>query len=244
MMIPSGRSLRELRYNRALFWAFCTREFLLAHFLIKTRGLVAFFLPFPSILPSPSLPPRASASQSCLTRPSPRHTTTTQRSTRSTKAPASQRQAPRARPSLNAGGVGPRAVRTRKPFRLKPRQPQQARPLRKLPADPEEGPRRGLKKRSRRPRAGSPPSLPLSESAVVPAKIPYRNHRERTGESQAPLATRLPQRRSGDALPRTPVERSQPLPSPSRTPVHIAATARTRSYSIHAASPSSESFFV
>lgn len=50
MAIPSGRSLQ--RYNKALFWAFCTREFLQPISSLKPAPLSRF----PSSLHPPALP--------------------------------------------------------------------------------------------------------------------------------------------------------------------------------------------
>ena len=152
-----------MRYNKALFWAFCTREFLEPISFVKTRACRVF----PSSPPSaPSLPPRKSARQTCLTRPSPRLPPTIPRSTRLTTTQASQRrvrcfltpfrsphskrrthsslalilrsQVARTTHRPSASAVVPRAVRTRKLLLQRPLRLPQGRPA-ILPADRGEG---------------------------------------------------------------------------------------------------------
>ena len=55
MAIPSGRSLQ--RYNKALFWAFCTREFLQPISSLKPALVVFSFFPSSACPPLPPVRP-------------------------------------------------------------------------------------------------------------------------------------------------------------------------------------------
>ncbi|KAI0665145.1 hypothetical protein C8Q70DRAFT_34142 [Cubamyces menziesii] len=200
-----------MRYNKALFWAFCTREFLQPISFVKTRACRVF----PSSPPSaPSLPPRKSARQACLTRPSPRLPPTIPRSTRLTTTQASQRRVARTTHRPSASAVVPRAVRTRKLLLQRPLQLPQGRPA-TLPAGQGEGPQRGSQRKKRRPRVGSPRSLPLNAREAALARIRSRSHPEGTQAKQVRPRMHPLQRKSGAVHRRTRVERPTPPPIPS-----------------------------